>query len=242
MKKQMKLRMPSILLLIAAFCAPAFPQEKTEPQSKLVQFYMALLRKAPKTDAAHPDDQKAHQQHIAYAISLLESGKAIAAGPLLNAGDLGGIYIFRAKSEDEAKAWVAADPIVAAGEMLAELHPWWSQDVMKAAEKPISIDRLETAYLGFLSRGDKWTPEQTPQTEELQKGHMANINRLAQMKKLIVAGPFGDNTALRGIFVFRVASLDEAKTLAATDPAVMAGRLKIDIYPWMVPIGVLPKP
>ena len=60
------------------------------------------------------------------------------------------------------------------------------------------------------------------------------------MKKLVVAGPFGDNGALRGIFVFRVASIDEAKTLAATDPAVQAGRLAIDLHPWMVPVGILP--
>ncbi|HXM35992.1 MAG TPA: YciI family protein, partial [Pyrinomonadaceae bacterium] len=68
----------------------------------------------------------------------------------------------------------------------------------------------------------------------------ANINRLAQMKKLVVAGPFGDDTSLRGIFVFRVGSLEEAQTLAATDPAVKAGRLVVDLHPWQVPQGILP--
>jgi uncharacterized protein YciI len=60
------------------------------------------------------------------------------------------------------------------------------------------------------------------------------------MKKLVVAGPFGDDGNLRGIFVFKVASLDEAKALAETDPAVIAGRLAIDMHPWLVPEGILP--
>lgn len=108
---------------------------------------------------------------------------------------------------------------------------------MKKAATPI---KMTTAYLGFLSRGAKWTRETTPQTEELQKAHMANINKLAEMKKLVVAGPFGDNGQLRGIFVFKVDSLEEAKQLAATDPSVRAGRLAIDMHTWLVPEGILP--
>jgi len=60
------------------------------------------------------------------------------------------------------------------------------------------------------------------------------------MKKLVVAGPFGDNGRLRGIFVFKVNSIDEARSLAATDPAVQAGRLALQIHPWTVPEGILP--
>jgi len=101
-------------------------------------------------------------------------------------------------------------------------------------------NKFTTAYLAFLVRGEKWTPEKTPATEEIQKGHMANIQRLADMKKLVVAGPFGDNGKLRGIFVFKVASIEEARELAASDPAVQSGRLALQIHPWVVPEGILP--
>jgi len=121
--------------------------------------------------------------------------------------------------------------------LIAEMHPWWSEDVIKKASSPI---KLTMAYLGFLTRGAKWSPEKSPATEELQKAHLANIQKLAEMKKLVVAGPFGDNGQLRGIFVFKVPSLEEAKVLAATDPAVQAGRLKVDLHPWLVPEGTLP--
>ena len=59
-------------------------------------------------------------------------------------------------------------------------------------------------------------------------------------KKLIVAGPCLDGGHLRGVSVFRVGSLEEAKALAEDDPAVRAGRLVIELHPWMVPKGVLP--
>ena len=105
---------------------------------------------------------------------------------------------------------------------------------MKRTSTP---EKMTTVYLAFLTRGDKWTPEKTPQTEAIQKAHMDNINRLAETKKLVVAGPFGDNGTLRGIFVFKVGSLAEAKALAETDPAVQAGRLALDIHPWLIPEG-----
>lgn len=91
---------------------------------------------------------------------------------------------------------------------------------------------MTTYYVGFLYRGPKWTPEQTPDTEALQKAHLANIQKLAQEGKLLVAGPFTDGGDLRGLYVFRVASMAEAQALAETDPAVKAGRLRLEFHPW----------
>lgn len=213
-------------------------EAKNEPAHKMVEFHMALLKRGPKwTAVENAETKRLHQQHVDYVLSLIDSGKAIIAGPLTDGGDIDGVFVFRAKSAEEAKAWAEADPTVAAGFRIAEMHPWWSEDIFGKATKPV---KLTPMYLVFLTRGEKWTPEKTPATEEIQKGHMANINRLAEMKKLIAAGPFGDNGRLRGILVFRVGSLDEAKALTATDPAVQAGRLAMQIHQWMVPEGVLP--
>ncbi|HKO61412.1 MAG TPA: YciI family protein [Pyrinomonadaceae bacterium] len=214
--------------------------EKKEPEAKLVQFQMALLRRGPKWEKTHTKGSgvtsNTMSEHGRYVVSLLESGKAVIAGPFSDDGDVIGVYVLRGTA-DEAKSWVDSDPGVKDGHLVAEMIPWWSEDIMK---KPATPMKMTTAYLGFLSRGPKWTPEKTPATEELQKAHMANINRLAETKKLVVAGPFGGNGTLRGIFVFRVDSLAEAKQLAETDPAVQAGRLALDVRPWMVPDGVLP--
>ncbi len=225
----------TLVLLLLVLPAIAGAQEK-QPQFKLVEFHMALLKRGPKWTATGMT-KGLRSKHVGYVRSLLESGQAVIAGPLGDAGEIAGIYVLRAKSAEEAKAWIEKDPAVRAGHFVPEMHPWWSEDVMKKPSSPI---KLTTAYLALLTRGAKWTPEKTPATEELQKAHLANIHRLADMKKLVVAGPFGDDGTLRGIFVFKVASIDEARALTETDPAVQAGRLAIDIHPWLVPEGVLP--
>jgi uncharacterized protein YciI len=227
----------SIVLLLVVL-RPAAAQDKKEPQFKLVQFYMALLKQGPKwTGESNPETHRIEIAQRAYVESLIAAGQAVIAGKFDDDSEIRGVYILRTKSADEARAWAEESPVVKSGHLVAEMHPWWSEDVMKKTATP---EKFTTAYLGFLFRGDKWTPEKTPASEELQRAHLANIVRLAEMKKLVVAGPFGDDTPLRGIFVFRVASIDEARELAATDPAVMAGRLKIEMHPWTVPEGILP--
>ncbi|RSC93438.1 YciI family protein [Tenacibaculum singaporense] len=65
------------------------------------------------------------------------------------------------------------------------------------------------------------------------RGHFNNINRLVKEQKLIVAGPFGKNeNSFRGLFIFNVKTIEEAKELIKTDPAVKAKYLDVDLYNW----------
>jgi uncharacterized protein YciI len=70
-------------------------------------------------------------------------------------------------------------------------------------------------------------------SDSLFRGHMDNIIRLSKEGKLIVAGPLGKNDKnYRGIFIFNVATVDEAKALVASDPAVKANVFEVEMYPW----------
>ena len=105
-------------------------------------------------------------------------------------------------------------------------------------EKAPAMPEMATYYLVLLSRGPKWTPERTPDTERIQAEHMKNIQKMAGDGKLVAAGPIADGGELRGIFVFAVGSMEEAKVLAEADPAVKAGRLAAEVHRWMSQKGI----
>jgi uncharacterized protein YciI len=58
----------------------------------------------------------------------------------------------------------------------------------------------------------------------------------------VLAGPLADDTAWRGVLIYRTKTLEEAQQLANDDPAVKAGRLVVTMHPWMVQRGILPDP
>ena len=69
-------------------------------------------------------------------------------------------------------------------------------------------------------------------TAKIQRAHLDNINRLANEGKMAIAGPCLDGGEMRGIFIYNVTSVEEAKALFESDPAVQAGRLVAEYHPW----------
>jgi uncharacterized protein YciI len=91
---------------------------------------------------------------------------------------------------------------------------------------------MKNYVMAFLKKGPKRWMLDSATAANLQKAHMENIVRLADEGKLVVAGPFLDNTELRGIYVFNVKSIEEAQKLYETDPAIKAGSLEMELHPW----------
>jgi len=97
---------------------------------------------------------------------------------------------------------------------------------------------MTTYVVGFFHRGPNAGKGDPAEAERLQAGHLANFGRLAEAGKLIVAGPFSDNTELRGMLIFKLNSVDEARTLMEADPMLKAGRLTLELHPWFAGAGL----
>lgn len=111
-----------------------------------------------------------------------------------------------------------------------------------AQEAAAPAPKLVKYYMGFLKKGPKWTAQPPADGKQIQAGHMAHLKKMADAGYLVVAGPFGGDAEIRGILVFRgTTAMEEMKMLAEKDPAVEAGRLAVEIHPWYVEEGVLPK-
>jgi uncharacterized protein len=99
-----------------------------------------------------------------------------------------------------------------------------------------SIPKLKTYYLVLLKKGPVRTQDSLA-VEEIQRGHMAHLEKMHAEKKMCLGGPMGVNHEIRGICVYNTKSLEETTKLVNEDPAVKSGRLIAEIIPWLSESG-----
>lgn len=99
-----------------------------------------------------------------------------------------------------------------------------------------NADNLKPYFFVLLKKGPH-RDQDSVTAAKIQKAHMENINRMAAIGKLNVAGPFLDEGEMRGIFIFDSGSEDEVRRMVENDAAIKAGRLTYEIHPWMTEKG-----
>lgn len=227
-------------LLVPALRFVTAPAQDAPGQ--MMTYQLVLLKKGPTPPPPSQAEHKAMQdEHLARLADQNRKGIAVVYGPVLADADISGIAVLAVANADEAKAMFAADPFVKAGVMTPEVLAWMGPKGWFS--KPLSYDvanpqNLEPLIFGFLVRGSNTTQDKAT-ADALQKGHLAYMDALHQQGKLVMAGPLVNAGARRGIVVYRAKDVAAATALAAEDPAVKAGRLTLEAYPWMTFKGIL---
>lgn len=104
---------------------------------------------------------------------------------------------------------------------------------LNAVAAPAALAEAKAYQLVYLKTGPKDGQLTEAENKTVFTGHFSNINRLADERKLLVAGPFGavrHQPDLRGLFIFDTAKSEEAQALAGTDPSVIAGVFKLEFH------------
>ncbi|HVP61192.1 MAG TPA: YciI family protein [Myxococcaceae bacterium] len=107
------------------------------------------------------------------------------------------------------------------------------------AEAPPAMERYTLVILKRPANGGTKVAD----PEALQRQHLGHLQAMARAGKLVVAGPFDDQTdpRMRGLCIYH-APLEEARRLAQEDPAVRAGRLEVEVLSWWVEKGAMSFP
>ncbi len=98
------------------------------------------------------------------------------------------------------------------------------------------MPNMEKYYVVLLRRPAHPPALDEAAREALQQRHLGHLRAMYEAGKLVLAGPFDEqrDETLRGMCLYRVATLEEARRLAEADPAVKAGRLVVEVLAWWV--------
>jgi uncharacterized protein YciI len=99
---------------------------------------------------------------------------------------------------------------------------------------PLAVSAQDGYYFLFLNTNPTRAELSKKETDSLQEGHMANMARMANEGKLVVAGPFEGGG---GIFILKTGDFREAQSWILTDPAIQAGRYRLELLPFEARTG-----
>jgi uncharacterized protein YciI len=101
----------------------------------------------------------------------------------------------------------------------------------------MEFDRYTIALLLLRKDAPPFTEEEE---SALQDAHMSHLADLHAAGHLLAAGPVigPPDRELRGFSILNV-DPDRARELKERDPAVRAGKFRIEVYPWVLPAGLM---
>jgi uncharacterized protein YciI len=98
-------------------------------------------------------------------------------------------------------------------------------------------DLLTKYFVAFLYKGPKFAGASVESLERKvnHEKHIAYIERMTKEGKLLIYGPILGGGDLRGMYVFKAGSIEEARSWANSEPSVKIGMMGMRVYPWLGP-------
>jgi len=98
---------------------------KTQDTVLMQQYFMVFLKRGPIRSQNEEEAARLQEQHMAHLGRMYDEGYADLIGPFEDDGDIRGIVIYNVPTQKMADSLANLDPMVKAGRLEIEVHPWW---------------------------------------------------------------------------------------------------------------------
>jgi uncharacterized protein YciI len=229
-------------LFLAVALGAAQPVPSIAPDGR--SCYWVFLNKGAgrsKVSAMAKDEvAKMQKEHVDSLGALGRQGRGLAAGPLGDDGFIRGIVVLSLTNASEIKDCFQPDPFVQSDILAVEAYRWLTDATR--FQKPLEPFKLAKHTLVVVKKGASYEALRDPLTTVTMLSLMPSLRSWADTGDLAVSGPLVDAGDLVGILLFIPENGETIRAALDADPAVKAGRLKVEVHPQFMGAGVLRKP
>lgn len=100
--------------------------EKTNDTIIMQQYFIAFLKNGPNKIQNEEESKRLLREHLEHLKNMYDMGYADISGPFGDVGEITGITIYNVPTLKMADSLANADPMVKAGSLEIEIHPWWA--------------------------------------------------------------------------------------------------------------------
>ena len=90
------------------------------------QYFIAFLKAGPNRLQSQAEADSLQILHLNHLSRMYELGHADISGPFGDDGEIKGITIYNTPTLAMADSLANSDPMVKAGRLVIEMHPWWA--------------------------------------------------------------------------------------------------------------------
>lgn len=103
-----------------------YVNQTTKDTILMQQYFMVFLKRGPIRSQNEEEAELLQQEHLAHLNKMYELGYADISGPFEDNSNIRGITIYNVPTLKMADSLANADPMVKAGRLVIEIHPWWA--------------------------------------------------------------------------------------------------------------------
>lgn len=103
-----------------------YVDEETKDTVLMQQYFIAFLKRGPNRSQSKAEADSLQTLHLAHLGKMYKEGHADISGPFGDDGDIRGITIYNVPTQEMADSLANSDPMVKAGRLVIEIHPWWA--------------------------------------------------------------------------------------------------------------------